>query len=230
MNKFTKMSTLTKSLVLVPAVLLLSACETKLEGTINLSRELIVNETIKNNGGDYPGGPSSRPGRWERETERTLKIQPGSWAMSVMPDGDRKVVFQVKDARKKMHSIVLKVPRGGLSENSGSFYWPSSVTGQPFDINGVLNTTITDSELMRDYREMCSYSRSELVCGPTGRGGQSCWTSWRTVSGTREVEFFNRTETRALDGEIFVAGLSSGTFTADHAESSRVYTYEGVCY
>lgn len=218
-----------KSLLLLPAALLLSACESALEGTINLSRELTVKETIKGNR-DYPSGPSSRPGRWQRETEKSFTLQPGNWEMTVAQEGDSKIVFQVKDFQKKMHRIVLKTPRGSGLPDSGSFDLPGSVTGQPFDVQGVLSTQNTQSELMRDNHEPCSYSRSEVVCGPTGRGGHSCWTVLRTVSGRRQVEYYNQIETQTLDGEIFAAGSSAGTFTADRSESSKVYTYEGVCY
>lgn len=217
-----------KSLLLLPVVLLFSACESAIEGSLSLSREILAIETIRGrDNGDYPGNRPDRERRSGRDIEKEIKLLPGNWDMTVSRDGKRKVVFQVKDARKKTHRIVLKTPQGGLPE-SGAFELLGSVTGQPFDVKGSLETQISETELRRD-REQCSYSSPYTVCGGTGRGYR-CWTEWRTVWGMRNVEYYDRTETQSLNGEIFEKGSSAGTFLGDRSESERIYTYEGSCF
>lgn len=214
----------TKFLWLLPAVFLLSGCDSELEGKLNLNQELTVLETVRRDNGGFPGG---RPGR---DTQQELKLQPGQWDITITRESDRQVVFEVKDARNRTHKIVLKTPREtSLPERSGEFSLPGAQSGQPFDVQGVVDTVVTDSDLMRD-NERCSYQRPYTVCGPDGRGRHHCWTEWRTVWGYRYVEFINRTTTQSLAGQITATGAVAGDFGGHRTDVERIYRYAEQCF
>lgn len=214
-----------KHIFLMPFLLMLAGCDSEIEGTLTLAQELTVLETVRaSNEGGFPGG---RPGQ---DRQQELKLPAGQHEMSVSLDGSRKIVFEVEGQRNKTHKIVLKIARGTIPERSGSFAIPSAMSGQPFDVVGAVNTVVTESELMRD-REQCTYQRPVNHCGPDGRGRTTCWTDWQTVWGYRRVEFFNRTTTQTLEGEISATGMATtGAFAGDRAESERIYTYTEQCF
>ena len=111
-----------------------------------------------------------------------------------------------------------------LPEN-GPFAISSEQSGQPFDINGEVQTEITRSDLKTE-REMCQYQTQEPVCDQHG-----CTIQNVTKSGWRDIEYFEETTDKQLQFDsLSKAGVSQSHFEGASNTTAKRMTFEGQCF
>lgn len=139
----------------------------------------------------------------------------------------RSMTVELKDDVK----IKFKVPKDAdLPTRNGQFMLTSNQVNQPFDIQGTVGTTSTDSESRRDY-ERCTYREPHTICHVDDRGRQRCYTEYRDVRGYRNVQYRLRTENKGLSIALHTPGTNiiAGNFEGSDVRRFRVYEYEGIC-
>ncbi len=128
-------------------------------------------------------------------------------------------------------SVKFKIPKNaGLPSRNGNISLNQSQIKQPYDLEGRVNTTVTDSDSRRDY-ERCTYNQPYTVCQTDSRGRTTCYTQHRTVNGYRDVQFRERTESKYLSVSLLTPGtnVSNAQFEGNDVSRFRVYEYASQC-
>jgi hypothetical protein len=128
-------------------------------------------------------------------------------------------------------SVKFKIPKdAGLPSRNGDITLSQSEIKQPYDLEGRVNTTTTDSDSRRDY-ERCTYSQPYTVCQTDSRGRRTCYTQYRNVNGYRNVQYRERTENKYLSVSLLTPGtnVSNAQFEGHDVSRFRVYEYTGQC-
>ncbi len=164
-----------------------------------------------------------------------ITITPGSYNMSV-ESGRNDLQIDLKGANLS-EKLELTIPAGKQIPDSGRVTLTSQETGQPFDLEAVINTDVQDSAKTNGY-ETCQVSYQEQVCAPTGDGGPGnppqihCWFETHTRQGQQQVEYFVRSTNRSMTAEILLLGstTSAAHFSGNRMSKQKIYTYQSPCF
>lgn len=188
---------------LVLFALLFSACE-KIEGQLNVTREF----KLKNSKGD------------------THLIRVGTYSADIKPKTKDKITLRLNnDSDEKF----IFRHEGNIPDN-GTFTIPSSVSGQPVDLNGSVVTTVSNSEI-RETVESCTYTEPVQVCYPAPQGGVNCTIQHRTVYGRQWIQYYDRQTFKNVHLNVMSSGssLNSADFHGDIAYSDRIILRQSMC-
>lgn len=136
-----------------------------------------------------------------------------------------KVVAKIETADGNL-KVELEVPKDAQIPNNGNFELRSGQSGQPFDILGAVQTTVTESETQRKY-ESCQKQDYQTICDPKG-----CQVVPVIRPGTRLVQFYYRDTNQAMQFDMTaVSNVQDqyGRFEGRALYSEKIMLYEGPC-
>ncbi len=193
----------------------------KIPGSLNVHSEFPA--TVKN-------------GFFSRAQE--VKIPVGQYQIELSGDlgGDLSILIPLDGKTQK---IRLDIPKKGYDTSdgrfpteNGTFSLTSQQLKQPFNVSGEINTTYNDGPHVRT-TEFCQYPRETRVCIVDRETGHTtCSTETDYVSGDRDVEYFQRDESKRIRFELQDArqpSLTAASYQGLDNSSYRVYTYKGRC-
>ena len=227
MNKF----------IAVVGVLLLSTSCLKLEGNLQVSESLSAIEKYG----------------FLNLKKRTIKISPANYSASVKIISAKNFTLQLKKDGNTI-DIPVKAKNSLNIPIDGKFSIAAEQIGQPFNINGVINTDTESSSQTREL-ESCTKETKRVVCERNlvgeqrkddhgkddhGRDGHEhdgdntpdCREITETYQGERRVVYHYETVDRDLQLEISKENSSavSAVFSGKDSETSKVYDYTGNCF
>jgi hypothetical protein len=193
-----------KLLLLVMFVaLFLVSCE-KIEGHLNVNRELaLVNSkgmTHLLRAGTYTADVSTQSSR-----KFTLRLN---------NDSDERFFFKHAE----------NIP------DNGSFSIDSNSSGQPVDLKGEVSTVVKNSDYKSEFLT-CSYRTAVQVCSPSPRGGMECRIEYRIIYGHQWVTYYIKETNRHVEMDISAANSSevAADFRGDIRFFDRIITNEARC-
>lgn len=199
-------------------------------GTLEVFKEF----SIKNN--EKCEWTEREPFKCDRYVKgKKFKIKAGSHRMELASKGKRKFEMKIKmDGKSKV--LPLTLPKGhDIPKYSGDFSVPGRAMKQDFDLNGVVDTEVTESDIHYG-SESCTYTEREWVCKPRkgrrrGKGNREprCDYEYVTYHGSQDVEYYYRYTDTELTMN-FENGETLATFHGTRHESDKIYTYQGECY
>lgn len=201
-----------KKLALVLAAFAIAGCA-------DFKGQLIVSRALE----------ATKVGFFGKVTKITIPVGQYDTTLSGTIGGDLDVSFRVNG---KKQSIRLNIPRNSLPEDNGSFSLTPADLKQPFGARGDLRTDVTRGDQQRGV-ESCTRTRERTVCRRDQDGNRRCHNETETYYGNQEVEFFYRTVTRSIRVELVnpqFPAEAAGAVTGRDTNTSRVYTYQGICY
>lgn len=137
--------------------------------------------------------------------------------------GFKKNTIKVK-AQSEKGQIKFEINHNGQIPQNGEFTIPAQQSGQPFDIQGFKNQTVTRSKKQTQL-ESCTYQTIDTVCTPQG-----CFPQQNTRYGSKQIEFFFETENTKVDLNLFNASSKLAAFAADQTTTRKVITRETTCF
>ena len=191
-----------KIITLLTLALVATGCKYSINGVLNVSDKLKLDDTTYR-AGTYNSSVSIKKTTFSKRYKVTLDV-----------DGNK-------------HTY--KARKGVSIPANGDFRLSARQLNAPYGMRGNSTTNVTDEDRTRRGTESCSYSEPYTVCNTDHMGRVNCHTQYRIVTGSRNVEYFNRTKEqdltlRLMDGEKEVAD-----FSGENTSTYRVYTYEGIC-
>lgn len=136
-----------------------------------------------------------------------------------------KVVATIKTGNDSL-KVELAVPQGSQIPSNGDFELKSAQTGQPFDIFGHLQTTVTEVEQPPGY-ESCQKQDFDTICDNNG-----CHVAPVTRPGNRYIEFFYRYTDQMMQFDMVASSNAQdkyGDFQGHARSTEKIVTYEGAC-
>jgi len=137
-----------------------------------------------------------------------------------------KVIATIKTGDDSL-KVELAVPQGSQIPSNGNFELKSVQTGQPFDILGAVQTTVTESRVQSGY-ETCQKQDYQTICDPKG-----CHVVPVTRQGNRNIQFFIRDTDQAMQFDMTDSSNVQnkyGHLNGRARYSEKVVTYEGACF
>lgn len=207
-------------IALVLVALAVVGCK-KIPGSLNVQTEFSA--TVKN-------------GFFSRAQE--IKIPAGQYQIELSGTlgGDLSILIPING---KTQTIRLDIPKKGYNTpdgrfptENGTFALTSQQLKQPFNVSGEVRTVYNDGPRIRT-TEFCQYPRETRVCViDRETGHSSCSTETDYVSGDRDVEYFQRDESKRIRFELQDArypSMTAASYQGFDNSSYRVYTYQGRC-
>ncbi len=164
-----------------------------------------------------------------------LKVSEG---MGTIPQGiydftmsqrSKKLLFEVRLAGDD-NNPVFKIVSPKPFPASGTFQIPSTLSGQPYDVQGDIKTSQSVSNPMWE-RIQCQAEIKKYVCHTTPNGQQVCKWEWYLVNGYQDQQFQYRNENR--DIMVILLAANTGTiearFDGNEQYSTKDILYMGPC-
>ena len=209
-----------------------------LDGQLNVQRQMSVNK---------------KGGFLNLKTIR-VNLDQGSYRAELKLKSDKNLSLELKLPNEKDITIPIKSGSSLNVPTNGTIRIAGSSIGQPFDINGTINTEYSQSPSVSGY-ESCTFTRTEYrwerVCRDVNEGGhdrdhrdhrdhrdyreQRCSEERRTVEVSTTGSRFDVSHTTTTDRKITaeLKDLNSkalvATLNASGSESVRVVESSGIC-
>ncbi len=140
-------------------------------------------------------------------------------------DFEREKITATIDVNGKDIKVVILLPDNVSLPENGPFVISSEQSGQPFDVEGTVQTEITRSDL-KNGRETCQYTAYEPVCDQNG-----CTIQNVPKTGWRDIEYFEETTNKELGFDSFSsAGTAQSRFDGASNTTVKRVTFEGRCF
>jgi hypothetical protein len=185
------------------AAMFLVGCE-KIEGEITIIKDL----KLRNSKGDM----------------HLLRV--GNYSADIKANTSKKITLRLNnDSDEK---FIFK--HEGNIPNHGVFTIPASVSGQPVDLLGSINTLTSKSDIFEN-NVSCSYQEPYTVCYPMPRGGTNCTVQYRTVYGYQWIRYYDVVTTKNIDLSVVGVGSAdeAASFHGDIVSTDRVILNQGIC-
>lgn len=158
-------------------------------------------------------------------------VEIGTYKTRISITGKKKLEIKVTDGDNKTTIEVRTKDEIKSYIKNDRIMIPASRSDIDFDIAGTYLADSVIGQKKRDY-ESCTYEEPHTVCVPTGRGGVSCHTEYRTRHGFRDVEYQLKTTTTNMTVAMNAPNDPNNYF-ADYAgvnvRNERLYSYQGFC-
>jgi hypothetical protein len=217
---------LMKSLICIFCVLLFTACINP-KGTFTVSNDMTFR------------GPKYLFGYG-----KDLKISEGEYKASLYFQSKKRMILKVKTGtgEKGFTEIGFNIPKDvQYPKYSGEILLTSSQTNQYYDIQGLVDTNISESDIFHG-TESCTYTIYERVCErvcKTNKEGKKkcrkvCEDIPVTYNGSQEVSYHYTYTDKEFTLNVLSPGNDSfepiGTFFGTQHDSDKVYDYKSECY
>ena len=215
--------TMNKLITVIGMVLLSTSC-LKLEGTLKVSESLSAIEKY---------------GFLNMKT-RLIKITPGTYSAAVSIKSDKNFTLELSKDGDNI-SIPVKAQNDLNVPDNGKFTISGDQIGQPFNINGTINTE-SESSSQSNGIESCTKERRKVICERDLNGRDDrrdhepshseCREITETYQGDRNVTYHFVTVTRNLELELSkdTSTAVSATFAGIEHDTTKVYDYVGICF
>ena len=159
-------------------------------------------------------------------------------------DRKREVEIKIKNLNGRDEKMKFKVPNSvHIPTTGGTFAIRGTDIDQEFDLTGRVGFQVNDSELRRTL-DSCSYSIPDRVCEvrrvcPDSRPGRPrrpcrnenfCRTTYRTIFGRQEVEYFVRSTFQSIDVNFAQGRRALARLAADRNSTETITTHRSRCY
>ena len=201
------MNIFTKSILAGMLLLTVVGCKTEFAGTIDVSQKMTVK--LKKGSADVEVGSHGSRLQFKSKKKATLVI-------------DRRGQNSVE--------LPLTIPKNSLPEDNGRISLKAEEIDQTFDIEGDLRTVVTQSG-NKHGTESCSEQVPYRECYTDSQGRRICRDGWRTVSGVRNIDYYERYFNRTVDLELRDAksGQATARLSGKNVETERIVTHQGFC-
>jgi len=180
-----------------------------------------------------------------------IKLAPGSYSAKLKSTSGGNIMLVVKVAGKTKKAKFVIPDGANIPTFSGEFSLTAAQVKQNYDIAGVVDTEVTESDSVRTV-ESCSYSVSRRVCRwqvinpprpgkpkprnprrprPRPRKRYVCHNEYHTVYGSRHVEYYNVYKDKQLDLELLLpeSDIVVATFSGTDHKVNKIYNMKGHC-
>ena len=208
-----------KSILIILSVFLLVSCSKSMKGTMTVKVDMDFNKKAKSE-------------------NKEIMIPAGEYASEVILKGSNKVKFNIKNVDGKDKKISFLLPEGvEFPTHSGELFVESRVSGQPYDLRGIVNSQTSHSQEYSGV-EGCTYHVNRYVCRTICHheyGQQVCRQECNyvpvMVNGSRHVSFYYRyTDTLYTINFLYEASNEQvAKFKASDRNTYKHYTYQGHC-
>lgn len=203
-----------KILGILIASIMATSC---IHGNLDVKKELTVN----------------RKSGFLYQSRKEAKIQPGLYSARLHAISDKNYTLKVNLGGNDNVLIPIKGKNDLKVPYDGKISISHNDIGQPFDIQGNMDTSVRVTERVRA-TETCYVSRYETVC--TNECDQyGCRRFCRDVTvsfpGYREVEYHNRITGRELSVDLMSVDKQEvlASFNGSQTSVDRIYDYYGIC-
>ncbi|OFZ49092.1 MAG: hypothetical protein A2381_15955 [Bdellovibrionales bacterium RIFOXYB1_FULL_37_110] len=210
-----------KFLLIMLSFSLLVSCSKSIKGTLNVTDEMDFNKKTKLGG------------------QKDILIPVGEYASEIILAGKNKIKLNIRNVEGKDKKISFILPPGvEFPSYSGDLFLESSISGQPYDLNGKVRSQTTNSHEYSGV-EGCSYTENRYVCRTICQiefGQQVCRQVCDympiTVQGRRHVSFYYKyTDILYTIDFLYEATQDQvAKFKAIDRNTFKHYTYRGRCY
>lgn len=215
------MKNLFKTALVFAGLMTLVGCD-PFQGILKVTKKFDMISTEKTSGCNGETG-------WDCEKKVTVAIPVGSFdgKIDFVTRDQLKITLQI-NGRKQTVNIPLS---SGIQQppDNGTFHWSANQIGQSFSVQGIMQTTQTDSQVYSGY-ERCSYTRNEYLCENDGHGGQVCHWVPVTHYGQQYVEYFNRNTHQNLSTDFVDQSTVLAQFSGARDFNEKIYLRKGQCF
>ena len=145
----------------------------------------------------------------------------------------KRIKLQLNNATKDSTNdeFDFTIPKNVKIPDQGNFKLTSKQIGQNVDLNGAVDTKVTDSDTKTIYTQ-CTYTQPYTVCSSDGRGHQVCSTYYRTIYGSQWQTFFDRSVDQNIDMQITLPGKTDSVadFKGELSTIQRIVTNQTPCF
>jgi hypothetical protein len=167
------------------------------------------------------------------DTKKGLKELPeGEYGVTLKRVNSRKLQLEVHVEGRDNNPVAdFKFPRGkSVPVNRGEFSLTSEESGQPYDIEGRIESEIEQTP-ERWTTEPCEHRVVERYCYYDRYGRPYCEYRERYVWGSRDVRYYDLITYRQLEADLFNPdqGTRAASLLTNEETSQRQYTQVGYC-
>lgn len=217
---------------------------------VNLEGRLNVNQVM----------PAEKKGGFLNLQRKTIQIQPGNYQANLKVNNSKSFTLKLKTDKEGEADILIpiKSDKDFSIPRNGNVIIRGSEIAQPFDLSGVIETNITESEQTKT-TESCTFQRSENHCDkicspgevlnprnpnnnrdsheprdvrpPTIHCDIVCRDVLVTFNGSRYIEYHNRYTHRDLKADLLDLKNKNvlASFSGTDTDADRINDYLGEC-
>jgi hypothetical protein len=208
---------------------------------VNLEGRLNVNQLMS----------AEKKGGFLNLQRKTVQIQPGNYQANLKVNNTKSFTLKLKAEKESETDILIpiKSEKDFSIPTNGNVIIRGSEISQPFDLSGVIETNITDSEQTKT-TEACTLQRTERHCDKICSPGEifnphsprdtrppvvHCDIVCRDVlvafDGSRYVEYHNRYTHRELKVDLLDLKNKNilASFSGTDTDADRINDYLGEC-
>lgn len=200
------MNFIVKSVLAGSLMLAFAGCKTEFDGTTTVHQKISVK--LKKGYGN---------------------LNAGTYASTMKFSSKKKATLEVETRGDKME-LPIAIPKNSLPQDNGPISWKAEEINQTFDVEGSLRTQVTDSSVRRG-TESCTGQVPTQECYYDPQGRPYCRDGYRTVTGVRDIEYFDRQFDRVVNLELRnpKSGVVQGKIAGKNLETERVVTRQSHC-
>ena len=168
----------------------------------------------------------------------TITFQAGTYTAKLEFPSKSKLNLVIRGASpQRENSLTFNIPKDQrIPAVSGAFALTAQQTGQQFDLNGTVDTQISDSASTRGW-ETCSEVVYVRVChiepspNPRIPPREVCSAEPVVRYGNEDVEYFYRTTDKNVLMDLLQPGQSTqiAHFSGTATDNEKIYTYRSGC-
>ena len=194
---------------LIPMMLaatLMGGCKTKVEGQLNVTKDLTLRE--------FSG------------EKQAIKV--GTYTADLSPNGSSKIALRLNGDNNQRYNFAI--PDGSKLPENGTATYTAEQVNQAVDVKVTVATNVTDGQPQEQY-QACTYQMPTTVCYPIPRGGVACSTQYQTVWGQQWTRFYNHTTDKNVTLDILEPKATevSGQFTGNATTVEQVIINQSPC-
>lgn len=217
----TKLTSALNITIIAALTTLITACD-PISGSIQVVKSIRV-KTYQNN-------TNCGHGEMDMCHDTYAIIPTGNMNFSLDFQTSASALLTVQPGGKNI-TTTLTLPKNKAIPDNGSIALSSREINQPFDLNLNIQTDTSDSEPQWGI-ESCTYYEREQVCTRDSKGVEHCDMRDVAHSGYQEVNFFNRTIVKSLQGNLSSAGRPQdliAQLAGRRSDTSKIYLYKTAC-
>lgn len=202
------MTLVNKAVLVSAAMFALVGCKTEFNGSTQVNEKMTVK--LKRGYATLPVGKYSSTLKFKSKKKAELEIR--------------------TNGQKNNPELPIAIPKyAQVPDYNGPISWKANEIEQTFDVDGNLNSKITNSERRRT-RETCQEQVPVRECWHTPQGPQ-CRTGWRYEQGWRDVEYYDRyvEQTLVLALKDPKSARVLANLSGFNNETQRIETWSSYC-
>jgi hypothetical protein len=194
---------------LIPAILatlILSGCKTRVEGQLNVTKDISLREFSGN----------------------TQSIKVGTYTADLSPNGSEKIALRLNNDNNQRFNFAI--PAGSKLPDNGTVVYTAAQVGQAVDVLVSVNTNRYDTQV-QEQTTSCTYQMPVQVCYPVPNGGVACSIQYQTVWGYQWQRFYDQITDKHVSLNIMEPGVAdaSAGFLGNSSTAQRIILGQSPC-